>query len=262
MSAGSRALAAQLLNSHMNKQTQSRIGEFNERLHEAQNLLSIARDRSLQRAMVDGLRKYAVEVGEWKKAEVVAHIDEESANIFLGMECVLAAISAELEMWILLKDEQPERAWEKLVAAQTATTHAVRAHDLFSSFQAHAQRLLEVETLIFPPQVFLSAGLVVRHQICTICDQEYGTCDHLVGMPYWGEFCFRRLTEVEPDHVAIVAAPANKLCRVTHISVEGGKRNRMTWVIEPDVANGPPSAEAGGLVVSGSIISAADLEQS
>jgi hypothetical protein len=70
-----------------------------------------------------------------------------------------------------------------------------------------------IEELVFPPQVFFSAGLVVQKSICSICGTEYGDCFHVVGRPYMRELCRRILTNVVPDHVAIVNEPANKRCR-------------------------------------------------
>ena len=162
-------------------------------------------------------------------------------------------------MWLMLKDEEPERAWERLIAAQRATTYAIRADQGFAHLEAHASRLMEIETLVFPPQVFLSSGLIVSECICTICNTNYEDCSHVVGMPYWGEFCFRKLKTFEANHVAIVKEPANKLCRVTHFSAEGGRRNRMTWHVEPDEGSKDQTQNKGGLAASGIVMSIHDL---
>jgi hypothetical protein len=99
--------------------------------------------------------------------------------------------------------------------------------------EQHAQRLEDIETLIFPPQVFVSTGCIVKHQTCSICGSEYGECEHLAGRPYFGEFCAIVAGDLEVNHVAIVKNAADKGCRITHFSVAGGERNRMTWKVEP-----------------------------
>jgi hypothetical protein len=215
----------------MSDDISARIAAFNELVRSAQVLLSIARDSDLQQAMLASLSELSTSVAGWKAA-AVAEGNEVNANLFLGMECLLKALHAELEMWLMLKRQEPELAWDHLITAQTATCHALRAAPGFSSLESHATRLDAIEKVVFPPQVFVSAGLIVSKAICTICGTDYEECPHLVGLPYWGEFCFRKLTDVAADHVAIVADPANKRCRMTHFSDEEGRRNRMTWRVE------------------------------
>jgi hypothetical protein len=104
--------------------------------------------------------------------------------------------------------------------------------------------------LVFPPQIYLSIRTVVRSKICSICGQEYETCDHISGKPYSGELCYTILAGIEANHVAIVAEPANKMCRVVYFDDEGGQRNRMTWKVEPKPESTTVDVE-GGRVVSG-----------
>ena len=121
-------------------------------------------------------------------------------------------------------------------------------------------RLDAIEKLVFPPQIFLSTGMIVRSEICSICEKDYADCEHLVGMPYWGRFCFRRLKDIRPDHVAIVEEPANKLCRLTHFSAEGGMRNRMTWRIEPSETQAETLADGQkGLLTKAILLTTYDL---
>lgn len=151
----------------------------------------------------------------------------------MGCECVTLALIAELKMWLLLKEENPDDAWDELINAQMAYVDAVRAHSGFNHLTQHSERLEAIEKLIFPPQVFVSSGIIVKNQECSICGKEYGDCDHLVGRPYMGKFCYIIARDMSLDHVAIVDHPADKRCRVKHFEVEGGTRNRMTWKIEP-----------------------------
>jgi hypothetical protein len=233
--------------------------KFEELMKDVQILLSIARDSDLQRAAVVKLTDFLRILGEWKY-EAIAETNEDRANLILGMECAVKSFRSELEMWLLLKAEKPEEAWGRLVSAQSETSHATRAHRDFEHLEYRANYLEMVEKLIFPPQVFMSMGMIVRKQICTICEKDYEECSHLVGMPYWGEFCFRRLVDISPDHVSLVKNPANKHCRVTHFDVEGGVRNRMTWRVEPKPNQSPPKDNKKGLQARGILLAESDLK--
>lgn len=242
----------------MNDIDSARIKTFEEIIGEANNLSCIARDSDLQQAAIKKLSELLATIKEWKQ-DAITGSDEDRANQCLGMECLARAIQGELNMWLLLKAEQPDKAWSKLVSAQSDTSHAIRAHKMFADVEGHARYLNAVEKIVFPPQRFLSAGLIVRRQICSICHSDYEDCSHLVGMPYWGEFCVRELMDAIPDHIAMVDDPANKECRITHFNAEGGKRNRMTWRIEP--LTGPEQVVDGqkGLTVSAILMTKNDL---
>lgn len=180
-------------------------------------------------------------------------------NGLLGWESVAAGLRAELSMWLNLKAEDPEAAWGDLVRAQTAFMDAMRAHPSFDHLRSELERLETIETVVFPSQIFLSAGMIVRRAYCSICGESYDECDHIVGRPYWGELCRRVLTEVEGNHIAIVKRPANKHCRITHFSDAGGKRNRMTWRWE---ASPPGEGETapGGLLTEATVLSSDDTD--
>ena len=217
----------------MNEDNIHFISELNELIEEVEVLNNIARDSQLQREACDSLNNIAGRIATLK-ADAIKNNDEDNANLLLGFECVIEFLKSEITMWLLLKSDQPDEAWRLLVDAQRAVGDAVRSHQGFQHLRAHVERLHQVETLVFPPQVFTSIGIVVRCRRCSICGEEYGECTHLVGRPYMGRICHTIITELERvDHVAIVTEPANKNCRITSFSVPGGVRNRMTWKIQP-----------------------------
>lgn len=208
------------------------VQNFNDLVKRCEQFLSIARASELQREAIELLSKMQQAVASEKQA-AIDQSDENYANLLLGCESVSAALIAELKMWLLLKDEKPDQAWDQLVAAQMASVDAVRAHEGFHHLEQHSRRLEAIEHLVFPPQVFISAGMIVRSQECSICGLEYEDCEHLLCKPYMGNFCYIIARDLEADHVAIVEVPADKRCRVTTFSVDGGNRNRMTWRVEP-----------------------------
>ena len=207
------------------------VKRLNSIIAHCENFCFITRDSGLQKECCDKLEAMASDCAALK-SQAVVDADEDLANLLLGFECVAASLRAELEMWVLLKEEKPDGAWDKLVTAQMAATDPVRAHRGFAHNEARVQRLDDIEQLIFPPQVFFSVGLIIWYRECSICGSQYGDCDHLVGKPYWGELCHTIVKDCKIDHVALVKHPANKVCRVIKFSDEGGERNRMTWKVE------------------------------
>lgn len=209
------------------------ISELNSIIESIEILNNIARDSELQRNACNALDALYGRI-ESLKSGAIAEGDEDTANLLLGFECVTEFLRSEITMWLLLKSDQPDEAWRSLIDAQRAAGDAVRAHQGFEHLRGQVEKLHQIETLVFPPQVFTSVGIVVRCRRCSICGEEYGECAHLVGKPYMGRICHTVITEIEKvDHVAIVSEPANKNCRVTSFSVPGGMRNRMTWKIDP-----------------------------
>jgi hypothetical protein len=207
------------------------LTSFNERIKEVEVFLSIVRASELQEAACKKLGELLKEIAA-EKVMAIKDKNEDYANLLLGCECVAHALIAELRMWLLLKEEKPDAAWDQLVDAQMSSVSASQAHDGFLHLEQHYKKLLAIEHLVFPPQVFVSSGFIVRHQECSICGAEYGECQHLVGKPYMGKFCHIIARDIELDHVSIVEHPADKRCRVQQFDAEGGTRNRMTWRVE------------------------------
>ena len=211
----------------------SASSELNAAIQDAEGLLSITRCSTLQKEAIGSLSTLKERINEMKTA-AISEEREEVANILLGYECRVEALIHELRMWILLKEGDPDEAWNELVAAQNASVCATRTHSGFAPVIQHYRRLEVVEKVVFPPQIFVSAGMLIHREQCSICEAPYEDCEHFAGMPYMGEFCHRIVDKASIDHVSIVEHPADKRCRFTDINVKGAKRNRMTWRIEPD----------------------------
>ncbi|TDY85005.1 UNVERIFIED_ORG: hypothetical protein DFO49_5055 [Herbaspirillum seropedicae] len=211
------------------------IQYFNAGIEKAEIYLSPARDSKLQLARcheMDFLQQQATRI----KIDAIQQNDENVANLFLAFECAIGAVRAELLMWLLLKQEKPNKAWDQLISAQIACLDATRAHTGFSHCSDRLQKLQNIEETIFPPQVFLSAGFVAQALECSICRQRYGTCGHLRGKPYMGMFCEVIHRGIQGDHVAIVEVPADKRCRIVSFKTKDGHRDRLSWDITPYAA--------------------------
>ena len=147
----------------MSEQIAPFVAEFNQTVKDVEHLLSIARAGKLQREAIANLDSTLARVGR-AKATAAANGEEDYANLLLGCECVATALMSELKMWLLLKEERPDEAWNELVSAQMASVDAVRAHRGFAHLEQHVQRLDAVEKIVFPPQVFVSSGMIVGRQ--------------------------------------------------------------------------------------------------
>lgn len=215
--------------------------EFNDLADASERLCYITRDAGLQRDMAGRLDKYADDI-KTRKQEIVKAGREDVANAMLAIECMAKALAAELRMWVLLKESVPDAAWDQLVAAQDNTRWAMKSHAIAEHLMNYAQRLAAIERMLFPRQLFVSSGLIVKSSECSICGAEYGDCNHVKGRCYNGEMCARICKDVEFREVSLVEEPADKRCRAMHMTLEGEMRNVMTWL--PVLASGPQ--ESGG----------------
>jgi hypothetical protein len=179
----------------------------------------MTRAKELQIEAVNALEDFTAEAQKLKQ-EAIINRDEDTANAMLCYEQIITAISSELKMWIELKDDNSSEAWDHLVEAQFAIHTAMQAYAVAQNLDKHAERLSLLEKLLFPPQTFLSQGIIVNPADCecSICGQIYGKCDHIKGRAYMGEMCTRIIKHVrEVKEVSIVDSPGNKRCRVYRV---------------------------------------------
>jgi hypothetical protein len=109
------------------------VASLNEAVKRWQVFLCITRDRDLQEQACAEIEAVRPTVAE-EKEKAICQGNEDYANLLLGCECAAGALLAEIQMWIALKSEEPDKAWDELVAAQMATAGAVRAHRCFGHF--------------------------------------------------------------------------------------------------------------------------------
>jgi len=214
------------------------MGAFDSLAESAQTLAFAPRGLELQQAMCEEIDDFLAE-GAVAKTDAFARSDESDANYTLAMELSLKVIWHELRMWICIKSNAGENAWDNLVEAQY---HCMRAIDVREQLEGSGaatrlesllSKLLFIERTVFPPQSFMSVGGRISRRVCTICQRSYDECEHIKGRAYMGEMCATRIGEMDLEEVSFVAEPANKHCRVTHFSDSTGKRNKMTWRVEP-----------------------------
>jgi hypothetical protein len=213
------------------------LNTFEAVAEEAQTMTFSARAIELQEGAVQVLEAFLTRLATEKQTRISA-LDEEPANILLAMELALETVLNELKMWIDLKQERPESAWDHLVTAQQLCLSAVSVRRQLATTQSTVGlenlygKLQALERLLFPPQLFTSIGGTAKMRECSICGADYDDCDHVKGHAYLGQLCHTVIREMRLEEVSVVEDPANKRCRITHFSDEGKMRNKMTWRLE------------------------------
>src|SRR5665647_1029440 len=162
------------------------------------------------------------------KEEVLADQDDDAVSAAVSLEKIIDVLNYELMMWVALKEDRTSQAWEDLITAQYSLPDALSAHEMASSFENYADHLRALERVLFYPQTFLSAGLVVGSRICSICGQEYDDCDHIKGRLYKGKFCVTELRDVQAGEVSFVNDPASKRHRVLTFTEDGVTKDSLT----------------------------------
>lgn len=208
--------------------------ECNTTVVECQKFCYITRAKEFQEQAHDRLMPLKAKATGLKERAIAGKY-EDAANAMLSYEAMTEALINELCMWIALKDDEPSAAWEFLINAQKAAITAMEAHSVADHLEGYNAHLTALEKHIFPNHGFYSIGAIVKKSECSICGQEYGECDHLLGRPYMGKICAQHVTEYELEECSIVFSPANKYCRFTAITDEEGvKRDTLTWRVIPN----------------------------
>ncbi len=197
---------------------------------ECLKLAYVARAIELQQGAIERLDEFA-KLLKARKRETQQAGDEDEANLLLASLCVLQTVRSELAMFVALKKDCADDAWDHLVSAQNAASAALAAHHrMRGEFEEYSERLYTHEQNLFPPQIFVSPAMTVGCSVCSICEAAYGECHHVAGLPYMGEFCTRVISEVtEVTEISIVDHPKDKRRRMLFASgPNGSSRDLMT----------------------------------
>lgn len=193
----------------------------------------------IQKAEIDFLENYRMELKNLKKTFVERNLENE-ANLVYCIENSLLAIQYELQMLVHIKEDKMSEAWGNLVNAQVIYGTVVRNfpfHFESEEEQGYLKRLSDYEKLLFPKFHFQSVGGIIKNSHCSICNQKPNKCIHIKGKLYNGELCCRVITEIELEEISFVKNPANKHCRVITIENKGKKINVMTLREESTTPN-------------------------
>jgi len=217
----------------MKKKVENYKSRFFSFIGEVERYCYMARAIEYQEEAANRLKQFQADASELKH-QAIECADEEAANCCLCFEEMATALHSEFRMWIEIKQDKMNKAWECLIDAQSATRSAMQAHDLASHLETYSERLQALEKFLFPPQLFMSAGFLIEESVCTICGENYDSCEHIKGRPYMGRLCARKITKAMLEEGSIVDTPANKRCRAISVETDEGTRNWMTWRMVQD----------------------------
>jgi len=214
----------------MNKEKEQLIEEFEHLTEDSAKFLFITRGKEFQQEAVEKLTALKQKISLFKE-KAVENEDEDSANFALSLELFIGALISELRMWMALKEDDPNKAWDYLADAQLLVRNAAQAHRTAEErAEGYANKLYLLEKLLFPPQIFLSPGFIHTKEECSICGKEYGECEHIKGKAYMGKICHTIMKDIEIKEVSFVNEPAGKYRRVLQLTDEHGiTRDLMTW---------------------------------
>ena len=214
----------------MNKEVELFLKEYNQLIRDSQKFCYISRGKEFQQEAIQKLKKLKQKAITLKE-QMIELEDENHANIMLSLENLIDAIINELEMWITLKEDNPNKAWDFLINAQCAIRTSLQAHSIALDLngEGYTEKLHLMEKLLFPPQMFFSIGFIIENAECSICGKEYGECEHVVGKAYMGKMCYKIITKCELKETSIVEEPSNKQARTYQITDNGITRDFMTW---------------------------------
>ena|SRR5438132_1475051 len=108
----------------MNEQVLSFQQECSNVISECDAMGFMTRAKELQIFAIENLREQRSVASVLKQTMIEAQ-DEDAANALLSVELLIDSLTHFLEMWVALKDDDPDKAWHCLVAAQMAATNAM-----------------------------------------------------------------------------------------------------------------------------------------
>lgn len=198
------------------------LAEFNAQIDAAFRFSFPVRDRELQKEAADRLNEYLSGL-DTERMRLHTVQDSDAANMFLAMGCYARSVIQLLRMWLAIRNDDPNTAWDLLISAQDSACAAMRAHRFCAAHMDEYSRHLEMlEHILFPRPQFVSSSFVIKTSECSLCNAPFHKCDHIAGFPYNGVFCVEVVHEVSAiDHVALVDFPADKRCRTTSFSENG-----------------------------------------
>lgn len=213
----------------MNTNYEELLNQIEFEIEQQSKLAFIVRGSELQEQAIKNLNEFQKEV-EQIKEEFIKIENEQNANTLLSYEYYIEGVINEIKMVIQIKEDEPSKAWESLVNAQScigaALRMGIRCEEKLIDYY---NKLHLIEKIFFPSQLFMSVGFIAEKSRCSLCEDDYENCDHIKGMPYMGKMCveiFEKMYKLE--EVSIVENPVDKRCRVYTIEENGKTIDFMT----------------------------------
>lgn len=211
----------------LDEETREFTKDFRQRLSKAHRYCWFTRGLELQEKQVGKLRKLLVDVQILKTKEI-DKANEEGANYLLGLELICESIIHQLKIYILLKSDQMDKAWDELVEAQMQAERALDLSTEAEFLKEEIKKIAALETSIYPKMQFCSVGFLTKDSRCSICNSIYGECNHVKGKAYMGRICAEIIEKADLQEVSLVDNPANRHARITSFGEGNRRTNYLT----------------------------------
>lgn len=214
----------------VNKLTKSKIS-FSEILKNVDELITkfstlnfIVRDIDIQKELIKEIQTYLSFI-KYCKTQAIERNDEQHANAFLGIQCLLNSAISSLKIWVHIKESYHYLAWNSLIDAHEYIDYALKTNHEHPLFNEIKQQLQKTEEIIFPNiSMYNSPGIIFTGGDCSVCGKPLDTCEHIEEKIYCGVVCKRlNIKNIELHHVALVKNPKDRRCIFTEFEFEKGK---------------------------------------
>ena len=109
-----------------------------------------------------------------------------------------------------------EDAWISLCAAQDRLSYVSTFTNL-SKLAWLMDRLnaMDAEFMrVLGPGMYMSPEILVRKELCSVCQQDIKGCDHIPGHLYAGVRCFGIVQDMDLESISVVMNPKDRRCRI------------------------------------------------
>lgn len=197
---------------------------FDKEIEEGIKLDYYVRNKNLQQERIKRIKNLVLKIHKYKE-NCKKKNEEQLANTFFLYQCVFNALISSLTMWIELKDNEPYKAWDKLIDAQEYISYALKVEPENETLILLQEKYKNIETSVFPGfPLYNSCGFILKGGICSICGKPLEQCEHIEGKLYYGSICKRiKVEEIDIDHTAMVPNPKDKRCVIHKFEFEPGK---------------------------------------
>ena len=149
------------------------------------------------------------------KGQAVADDDQMMAKTIWCLETIGRIQDHFVSAFLQIRIDEFKDAWDQLERCQVETGSLDRQFsDEGEEYGIeHARFHTKQFQELYPFEIGLSPGYLVKEARCSICHKELslrGGCDHKRGEIYDGKMCGREITKLEVLHVSLTDKPANK----------------------------------------------------
>ena len=118
------------------------------------------------------------------------------------------------DAWINLCDAQDRLSY---VSTFTSLTKLAWLIDRLNAMDAEFMRVLG-------PGMYMSPEILVKKELCSVCQQDIKGCDHILGHLYAGVRCFGIAQDMALESISVVMNPKDRRCRIWPWRYKGGNR--------------------------------------